>query len=164
MALNKKEALILEALKNALGAKDLGLNTGKETSHFQQFKFEDIQNMMFLKVNDSPFANAIMAAFRKVHSYKYIQEPSFGEAFQKELKAMSIPMKEQRKALNSAHQVMTEMSKDEDAEQDFGWNPNMKDLVDVTTNADNRKPERSIPFNNKENLRATEIDADYKQI
>lgn len=170
MALKENEKYLLEAVKNALDAKALGLLSGKdkhkETSHFQQFKFEDIQNMMFLKVNESPYAQAITAAFYKNHSYKYIDDPSFQEGFVKDMKAMGVPATEQQKAVNALNNIIQELTKDGFvAEKDYGWNPNMDKLQDLTSNADNRKPTREAPFNSdKIVLRPTEINAEYKQM
>jgi len=170
MTLNNDEKYLLEAVKNVLDAKALGLLSGdnkhKETSHFQQFQHEDIQSMMLLKVNKSPFATAIMAAFAKNHSYKYLDDPTFTEGFVRDMKAMAIPANEQQKAVDATSDIIQELSKDGfSAERDFGWNPKMDKLVDLTSNADNKKAERSTPFNSEEIvLRPTEINTKYKQM
>lgn len=144
----------------------LGLHTDKwahdEKSHFQQFKYEDIRNGMFLKVNSLPHATAIMGAFDKNHSYKTIGHPSFAEGFLKDMEAQGIPGSQQKKAVDAVYELVKEFGGDK--ERDYGWNPNMDDLVDLTSNADDRNPERSVPFNNEEPLRATEVDADYEQL
>jgi len=165
MGLNKKEKFFVEAIKSALDDDALGLHkfdSDKEVSHMQQFKYEDIRDMMRLKVNGLSFATEIMAAFEKNHSYKYTTDPSFCEGFAKDMKARGIPAKQQKTALRAVDSIVKDLECDEEA--DFGWNKDMDDLVDLTSNADNRTPKRSIPHNNKENLRATEINAKYDEI
>lgn len=169
MPLSGPEKLLLEAFKNALGDDALGFlpkdKQTKETSHSRQFKYEDINDMMFLKVNTSSFSDAIMAAFYQVHSYKEITDPTFELSFMKNLKAMGIPKTEQEKALTGVRSVVKELSKDGfKGEADYGWNPHMDEIVDVTSNADNRKAKNDIPFSNDEPLRATEINAKYDQL
>lgn len=160
-----EEKFLAEAIKNALDANALGMHKfdpKQETSHTQQFKYEDIQNMMLLKVSKSPYATAIMAAFSKNHSYKYITDSSFETGFLKDMMAMGIPKNERQKAVDSLATIVKEL--DFEAEADYGWNKQMDDLADVTTNADNRKPKRDVPFNNDETIRNTEINAKYDEI
>jgi len=169
MAFSEAEKLLVEAFRNALDDKALGFlpkdKQTKETSHYLQFKYEDINDMMFLKVNTLTFADAIMTAFQNAHSYKYIDEPSFEQSFLKNMKAMGIPSAEQGKATEAVKKVINSLSKDgQESEADYGWNKHMDEIVDVTSNADNRKAENSIPFANKESLRATEINAKYDQL
>lgn len=166
MSLSDKEKMLLEAFRNALDDKALGFlpkdKQTKETSHYLNFKYEDINDMMYIKINTSPFADAVMAAFKNTHSYKYVTDPTFVMAFTKNMKAMGIPGTDQEKGVDSVIAIVKSLHKDGyKAEADYGWNPHMDEIVDVTTNADDRKAKNDIPFGNKESLRATEIDAKY---
>lgn len=166
MSISDKEKMLLEAFRNALDDKALGLlpknKQTKETSHYLNFKYEDINDMMFIKTNTLTFSDAIMTAFQNTHSYKYVTDPTFVLAFHKNMKAMGLPSAEQEKAIESLNEIIKSLYKDGyKAEADYGWNPHMDEIVDITSNADSRKAKNDIPFGNKESLRATEINAKY---
>jgi len=169
MSLSDAEKIVLEALKYALKDREsLGLPPESEVdedSHYQQHKFEEIEDMMYLKVNELTHADAVLAAFRKIHAYKYIDDKNFIESFIADLKSMAVPVSDQKKAVEALDSIKKELGKDGyDAERDVGWGKHIDDIADMTRNADDRKPEKSVPRNNEEYPRATEINAKYEEI
>ena len=101
----------------------------------------DIDDAFALKIAGSPFADSITSAFFAVHSHKYIDNPTFKLSFDREMQARAIPTEEKEHAFKYLEKLTEELS-----EKDAGWNPNMDEIVDVTSNADNRKPKTSKPF------------------
>jgi hypothetical protein len=146
------EHLLLEAVKNYLrqDAK-LGLayhkpsHEERESSHRLQYQWESINDAYELAVLESRFADSLNAAFYKVHSYKYVNDPTFKLAMDSELRSMGIP-NEDRELAQKAHDKVIKEMLGECGERDAGWNPQMDQIVDVTSNADNRKPQRVPPF------------------
>jgi len=118
---------------------------GDETAHHSQFRWEGIDDAFKLKVAGNPFEDAITSAFFQTHTYKYIDNPTFKKSFQKELTQRAIPTIEVDGAMKHFDSLVKELSKNP-GEQDSGWNPNMKDIVDVTTNADSRTAKHTDPF------------------
>ncbi len=147
MALNNKEKALLEAISTMLmqDAK-LGLPISGETSHSSQFRWEGIDDSFSLKVSKSPFADSISSAFFAVHSHKYIDNPTFKLSFGREMSARAIPTPEKDQAFKYLEEMANELSSNKLSEQDAGWNPNMADIVDLTSNADDRTPGKSKPF------------------
>lgn len=150
-ALREDEEKVVLALRNALRAtRTLTEETSladmlkqvkhddEETSHTSQFRWEGIDDAFKLKVAGSEFEDAITSAFFQTHSYKYIDHPTFAKSFRKELTARALPTKEIDAALGYLETLQKEFNRNP-GEQDSGWNPNMGDLVDVTTHADDRQ-------------------------
>jgi len=162
MALNENELLLLEALDAMLSGPELGLafHTDKNTygdgaeKQSAQFEHENIDAEFRMKANAADFKHhdGICAAFRKVHSYKYLNDLNFDEAFKKEMTAMAVDRNEMAKALK----IVDDLVKDhtagaEDwAEKDFGLNPNFNLLKKVS------QPEQNLEFE--------EIDSDLNNI
>ena len=140
MALNDVEKQIVEAVETMLrhdftilesidtmvrDGDKLGLAFHKdveETSHMAQFLHEEIQELFELKNLDSKFHDSLTSAFRKVHGYKYIDDPSFVEAFHKELIAQGVPGEERSKAVGTIPVIIKELSgsKPEEVEPQYG--------------------------------------------
>lgn len=154
MALKNNENLILEAMRGLLhqDAKlGLAIHTGavgyeKTTDHHSQFRWEGIDDTFTLKVAGSPYKDSLTSAFFTVHSHKYIDHPTFKLAFDKEMKARGLPTPVREEAIKHVDKIIEDLSKTKPSEQDAGWNPDMKGLVDVTSNADTRKAKTSEPF------------------
>jgi hypothetical protein len=148
MALSKKENAILEAVSSMLQqSSKLGLqDSGEETSHNSQFRWEGIDDAFALKVNDLTFYEAVTSAFHKVHSYKYIDHPTFKLALVTELKSRAVPQVEIDEACKAVDGLLNELSADKPSERDAGWHPNIDEIADMTRNADNRKAKRDEPF------------------
>lgn len=147
--MNSDEKLLSEAVKNMLqqDAK-LGLSYHKpphekrESSHFFQYQWESVDDMYQLAISESKFSDSLSAAFYKVHSYKYVDDPSFKIALDAELRSMGIPKEDRELALKSLDKVLKEVK----GERDAGWNPRLEELVDVTTNADKHKMSQEPPW------------------
>lgn len=146
--LNEGEQKLLSAIKNVL-KEDTALqdmlsyvkHDVPETSHHSQTRWEGIDDAFVLKVDNSPFKDAITSAFFQVHAYKYIDHPTFKKSFLKELTQRAVPTKETEKALKHVDSLI-----ENPGERDSGWNPNLDEIVDITSNADNRKAESTEPF------------------
>ena len=154
MALNKVEKAIVEAVQGMLqqDAKlGLGLHTGptgfeKTTDHYSQFRWEGIDDLFTLKVSGSPFKDALTSAFFTVHSHKYIDSPTFKLSFDKEMRARAIPTHVREESLKHLDNIIEDLSAKKPSELDAGWNPNIADIVDVTSNAHDRKAKATEPF------------------
>lgn len=154
MALKDNEKAIFEAVSNMLqqDAKlGLAIHKGpngfnKTTDHHSQFKWEGINDLFTLKMSNTPFRDAITSAFYAVHSHKYIDCPTFKVSLERELKSRGVPTNDRELAFKTLDKLVKDLSSDNPSEQDAGWNPNMDEIVDVTTNADNRKAKHSEPF------------------
>ena len=154
MALNKIEKAIVEAVNGMLqqDAKlGLGMHTsptgfGKTTDHYSQFRWEGIDDLFTLKVSGSPFKDALTSAFFTVHSHKYIDNPTFKLSFEKEMKARAIPTHVREESLKYVDAIIEDLSAKKPSELDAGWNPNLADIVDLTSNADHHKAKMTEPF------------------
>ena len=62
-----------------------------------------------------------------------------------ELRNRAVPENSIDSALTHVDTLYNEL-KTNPGEKDSGWNPNMEDLVDVTTNADDRDAKHADPF------------------
>lgn len=148
--MNNYEKMIIEGLQNLLGDKaKLGLadHDVEESSHFQQFGHEDIEDSFRLKSIDSPFSDVLNSTFNRVHSYKYIDHPYFDVAFKKNLSMQGIPEETVNEALEWIEEIREDYAKNHfKSEADMGWNPKLDEIRDVTTNADNREPKQESPF------------------
>ena len=149
MALSKNERAILEAVGNLLqqDAKlGLAIHKDKEVSHLSQFRWEGIDDLFTLKASNSPFKDSLTSAFYAVHSHKYIDHPTFKLSLEKELTARGVPTVAREAAMKYVDAIIEDLSEKEPSEHDAGWNSDMKGLVDLTSNADDRTPEKSEPF------------------
>jgi hypothetical protein len=154
MSLNKTEKAILEAV-NGLLQQDvrLGLSIhngptgfGETTDHTSQFRWEGIDDLFTLKVSGSPFKDSLTSAFFAVHSHKYIDNPTFKLSFDKEMKARALPTHVREESLKHVDNIIEDLSAKKPSELDSGWNPDMKGIVDVTSNADHHDAKATEPF------------------
>jgi hypothetical protein len=149
--MDKKEQLLLEALRGYLSSQDakLGLaaHDEEETSHTQWFQWEGIDDRFALKASDSPFFENLTSAFYTVHSYKYLDDPTFPIALEAELKSTGTPKAQIEQAVKYVSEIIEELQTgDAWGERDAGWNPAIDEITDMTRNADNRKAPTSEPF------------------
>lgn len=150
MALSDKEAKVLKAIKSMLDQDLLGLaiHEEPETAHNSQFKWSNINYYFRMKAADSPYApycDSMCAAFTKIHDHKYIDHPNFKIAMESEMRSMGLPTAVREAAVKFVDEIMEELTPDDPAERDAGWNAHMADLHDVTTNADTRDAKTSEP-------------------
>ena len=143
-----EETMLVEAIGNLFKNKDsnLGIVGHTEYAHTMQFRRELIEDMFALKVVDSLFHEDLCGAFRDIHSYKYIDDPTFAISLDKRLTARGIPTEERKKAIETVKKIMEELGGEHFQEKDAGWHPELIDIVDVTKNAVNRKPKHKIPY------------------
>jgi hypothetical protein len=154
MALKKDEKAILEAVSGMLqqDAKlGLGIHKGavgfeKTSDHHSQFRWEGIDDLFTLEMSGSPHKDAVTSAFYAVHAHKYVDHPTFKLALEKEMKARAVPTPVREEALSKVDKIVEDLGPKNPSEQDAGWNPDMKGIVDVTTNAHDRKAKDSEPF------------------
>ena len=147
------EKLLAEAMRGYIAADKakLGLASHEdteETSHHQWHQWENIDDRFALKASESPYFENLTSAFYAVHSYKYLEDPTFGVAIDKELSAHGIPDHWREQALKYIEEIREEMAGTDEAwsERDAGWNPAIDEITDMTRNADRRDPETSKPF------------------
>lgn len=154
MALNKIEKAIVEAVSGmlqqdarlGLGMHDGPTGFGKTTDHYSQFRWEGIDDLFTLKVSGSPFKDALTSAFFTVHSHKYIDNPTFKLSFDKEMRARAIPTHVREESMKHVDNIIEDLSAKKPSELDAGWSPNLADIVDVTSNAHDRKAKMTDPF------------------
>jgi hypothetical protein len=143
MSLNENEQLLVEAINSYLQQDDkLGLAHHDKDPYNQMFKDErgleymhnNINDMFHLKSAELSHTEALNQSFGKVHSYKYLDDPTFKTAMTKEMVAQGVPAVIRDKALKIVDGIIEELSEDasEWAEKDSGFNPNMDDIVDVS--------------------------------
>lgn len=147
--MRQAEKMFLEAVGNLFKNKSSRLGIvpgGEEHTHTAQFHHELVEDMFALKVVESAFHEDLCGAFRDIHSYKYLDDPTFGIAFTKRLTARGIPTKEIQKAMESIESIKKELGKDTYQEKESGWHPDIAEIADMTRNAHNRKPKHLKPF------------------
>lgn len=147
---NSEQALV-EALRNYLGqSARLGLQGDPEEpdqSHVSQQRIEGVYTEFAGNFIESPFYESVTGAFRKVHSYKYVDHPTFKASMEGELKSMGIPKTTISEAMTAIDKIVESFSKDNPSERDSGWGEQIGEIQDMTRNADNRKPASGPPFN-----------------
>lgn len=149
MALKKTESILLEAISGYMKERTLlGLDKTEptEVSHTSQFRWESLKDEFALKIADSKFFESITSAFNAVHSYKYIDHPTFCIAFTAELKSRAVPADEIDKACKAVESLVNGLTADKPSERDAGWNPNLAEIAKMTRKADNHPMERPTPF------------------
>ena len=140
MPLNPDEQLLVEAFETMLNTGDeLGLSKHKselerlgEEERGTQYLHGQIDEMFHHKAADLVHHDGICAAFAKIHSYKYIDDPTFEAAMNKELTAQGIPTEEREKALDLIPSIIEELRGERTAwgESDAGWNPKLDEIVE----------------------------------
>jgi hypothetical protein len=116
-----------------------------ESSHGSQFRWEGIDDAFKLKAAGSAYEDSITSAFFQTHNYKYLDNPTFKLSFERELMQRAVPATEISSAMGYLDSMVSEL-KTNPGEQDAGWNADMEALVDLTSNADKRKPSALDPY------------------
>ena len=142
MALNEQEQLLVEAVKSYLQQDvQLGLAAHEKDPFVKDSQDErglehlhnNINDLFAVKSAELDHTDAIRQAFNKVHSYKYLDDPSFATAMEKELVAQAVPAVERQKALDFIPKIIDEVSSDDEwAEKDSGFNPNLEEIEEVS--------------------------------
>lgn len=135
MSMSKAEQMLAEAIKNALDDDALGLvnreDTKDEDSHTFTFMHEEVEQQFRLEIMDLVHHDAIAAAFNRIHSYKYLDNPSFNLSFKKDLTAQGVPMEECDKAIDAIAKVQKKLIGDNN-EAASGWNPQLDEIIKVS--------------------------------
>jgi len=142
MRLKKHEKQLVESFREFLADQAetyLPQSDDKATNdnNFQNRGFEyhhrHANDMFATKTADLTHHDGICASFTKVHDYKYLDDPTFSEAFKKELSAQSIPENEQHKAIDAIPKIINELKGEEKEwrEKDFGFNSNLDDIMEA---------------------------------
>jgi len=138
MALRKHETTVCEAIdtmlrhKVALGLQDLPKDAKEEEEHSFQFLHEQINEMFAIKAAGLTHHDGICAAFHKVHNYKFITDPTFRRSVDEEMKSQGIPAAECEQVLDYIPAIISEIKKDDWCERDFGFNPNLGEIIKVS--------------------------------
>lgn len=142
MAIKKSERIVCEAIdtmlrdKAALGLQDPPKSYKDEDEHSLQYLHEQINEMFAIKAAGLTHHDGACAAFRKIHNYKYVTDPTFGRSLTEEMKAQGIPAKEQEQASKYLAAIIKEMQGGSDwCERDAGYNPNLEEILDTTRKA-----------------------------
>lgn len=142
------EVVLLEAIKNLFNNSRTKLGIvappHDEVSNRMQFQFENIRDMFSLKALSSTFHESLVSAFYNIHSYKFINDPTFPIALEKQMSALGIPMEERNKALKYVKEIIDET--DGGDERAAGWHPELNEIVDMTQNANNRDVKNTTPY------------------
>jgi hypothetical protein len=107
-----------------------------------EYLHNQIDEMFALKAAELIHANSVCQAFKKVHNYKYLDDPAFPTAMEKEMVAQAVPAEERSKAIGFVPSIIEELKADqaEWAEKDFGFNPKMNEVIEAS------QPEQPLDF------------------
>jgi len=141
MALNKNEKLLIESIKNMLkqDAKlGLSIHNSEDDGNFSERGYEYLHNqideMYAIKAAELVHAESVTSSFNMVHSYKYLDDPSFPTAVEKEMVAKAVPAEERKRALGFIPKIIEELREEQRSwtEKDSGFNPNLDEILDTT--------------------------------
>lgn len=150
--LNKSERTLVEALDTLLQHDaQLGLSihsddeVGKAERGYE-YLHGQIDEMFAVKAAELTHAESVCQAFRKVHNYKYLDDPTFKTAMEKEMVAQAVPAEERNKAAEFIPSIITELATEQSewAEKDAGFNPNLDEIIEAS------QPEQPTDFNIEE--------------
>lgn len=113
-----------------------------EAERGYEYLHGQIDEMFALKAAELVHAESVCQAFRKVHNYKYLDDPSFKTAMEKEMVAQAVPAEERTQALEFVPSIISELKADqaEWAEKDFGFNPKLDEIKEAS------QPEQPMDF------------------
>ena len=148
MPLSQRERMLTEAIGNLFKGSDqtLGIVPHKEISHGFEFQWNGIEDMFALKAAKSTFHEELTSAFRDIHSYKYLDDPTFAVALKKRLTARGIPTEEINDAVRYCDEIKESIKKEDFQEKQSGWHPDIDEIADMTRNAENRTPKKEAPY------------------
>ncbi len=140
MALNENERMLLEAVKSMFqqDAKlGLSLHSDDDSNSAErgyEYLHGQIDEMFALKSAELTHADGVNQAFKKVHNYKYIDDPAFKTAMEKEMVAQAVPAAERSKALKFIPSIVNEIKEEQKvwAEKDFGFHPELDEVIAVS--------------------------------
>lgn len=140
--LTNDELILLEGIKSmlqddvqlGLQMHEKDLESSGETERGYEYLHNEIDEMFALKAAELTHATGICQAFTKVHGYKYLDDPTFATAMQKEMVAQAVPAAEREQALGFIPKIIKQLQdgQKEWAEKDFGFNPRMDEIIDAS--------------------------------
>lgn len=150
--LNKDEKNLLEAIDSMLqqdARLGLSIHDTEENSNRDsaergfEYLHNQIDEMFALRSAELTYADSINQAFKKVHNYKYLDDPSFPTAMKKEMVAQAVPAEERHKALSFIPQIIDELKEEqaEWAEKDSGFNPELEEIMKLSRPEQNNELE-----------------------
>lgn len=150
MALNKDEKLIAEAIdsmlqqdaKLGLSIHDKQLEETGTAERGYEYLHGQIDDMFQVKAAELIHAESVCQSFRSVHNYKYVDDPSFITAMEKQMVAQAVPKEERTKAVDFVPSIIKELKTErkEWQEKDFGFNPALNEIREAS------KPEQPLDF------------------
>lgn len=146
MPLSKNEQLLVEAINSMLNQDaKLGLaihDEAKDTEHTFQYLHEQINDMFAVKSAELVHCESVRQAFHKVHNYKYLNDPTFLIALDKEMISTAVPAEERRRAIDFIPKIIEELQTENDAwaERDYGFNPALDEIKRIN------KPKQNNDF------------------
>jgi hypothetical protein len=124
--MNQKEHLLAEAVKSMFNndPQALGIVKGKpitDPTSRMPHQYEYIMDLFALKIADSTFFESIKSAFYDIHSYKFINDPSFCDSFIRRMKAIGLPHEEINKACIAVEGICEELGASDWFRGDRNW-------------------------------------------
>jgi hypothetical protein len=149
--MNNPENALLEAIHNLFhdSSELLGIAKGKpdeEISHRFEHQWNAIEYSYAMKSVDSPFHESLSSAFHDIHSYKYLNDPTFAIALDKRLSAIGVPIEERKNAIEYLDDVIKEFGGKNFEEKESGWHPQLDEIAKMTREVNNRKAEVTTPY------------------
>lgn len=164
--LNKDELLLVEGIKNMLKHDErLGLSMHDDDTethkleHGSQYLHEQINDMFEVKTAHLTHSDSVCRAFRKVHTYKYIDDFSFIPAMLKEMAATAVPVLERDRAISVIPRIISELYTEQNnwSERDAGFNPALDEVMELS------RPEQPLDFKiHKRGLNKRNVDKPKK--
>jgi hypothetical protein len=144
-----KEQLLVECIRDMLDQK-VRLGLPPEPPKDGGYNDPRLRGLPYLHGQiDEMFANkaaelthytGVCAAFSKIHNYKYLDDPLFLEALDREMVGQGIPATERQKALRFVPDILRELKEELDVtatgltdldspERGYGFHPNLYDVL-----------------------------------
>jgi hypothetical protein len=113
-----------------------------ESERGYEYLHGQIDDMFTLKAAELLHSESVCQAFHKVHSYKYLDDPTFQTAMEKEMVAQAVPKEEREKATKFVPTIISELKTEQSewAEKDFGFNPSLDEVKEAS------QPEQPLDF------------------
>ncbi len=140
MALDNTEQLLIEAVQSMLdGRTKLGLPAKPESwggdndprLRGLEYLHGQIDEMFAHKAAELTHHTGACAAFSKVHSHKYLDDPIFAKAMDSEMVSQGIPVAERKQAIGFIPAIIKELKEEAEnwSERDFGFHPDLDDII-----------------------------------
>jgi hypothetical protein len=148
--MTNREQMLVECVRNMLDQKArLGLppESPKDGDHTDPrlrglpYLHGQIDEMFASKAAELTHYTGACAAFSKIHNYKYLDDPLFAEALNKEMIWQGIPAAERQRVLNIVPEILKELKEEsgdsnsaiamDSPERTIGFHPNLHEIFDA---------------------------------